>query len=72
VARGGQFQRLALQRDGAPDHVQLDIQLAQVEVVAGQFGREQQAGVFQVRRRLLGRGVAASTERRTRPKKSSS
>jgi hypothetical protein len=53
VARIRQVQRAPLQRDGARQHVELDVQLAQVEVGGGQVGAQHQAHVLQVGRRLL-------------------
>ena len=51
---GHELERAPLQGDRARQHVELDVDRAQVEVRGGEVGRQQQPGVLEIGRRLLG------------------
>jgi hypothetical protein len=57
VPGADEIERAALQRDRARQHVELDVDRAQVEVGGREVGAEQEAGVLEVGRRLLGAGA---------------
>ena len=72
MAGADEVERAPLQRDRARQHVELDVDGAQVEVGTGEIGTDQEARVLEVGRRLLGVRLRPSTLRRTRPAMSSS
>jgi hypothetical protein len=66
VPRGREFQRAPLQREGAGEDVEFDVERAQVEVRDGEIRGQQQPDVLEVGGRLLRRRARPFDQRAAR------